>query len=1335
MSVTVNASLNVQLTEREHLLERPENYIRTVVTARLPNVVCMTRDGRLEQRKDRLINPGLVHLPVEIISNATDNAAKNGDVQRLQSALAKRGKRSVEDICKSSGALVEVELTPRSMAVKNYGAPFDIDFMHGDNSILIPEACFTRTKVGSNFDDDGKPRMGVGRNGIGAKLPLTYSKEFVLECVDVQRRRYFRLETRGNADPSRTIRRLWPDPIRVGDGMLRVPNGGNPPPDIAHLFTAQNARSYTRVYWVPDSEEGDLSQEAIADLGMQMNKGDMIIVRRMTPLSESEEVRMTVTAGGNDPYATPDGKTNVRLLSVPNMRLIRIVRTRQSVPGTALIFQGGSWIRDDEIDLVARYVLDFAVCGIPFILRRLWEDGQADERFVPPMDVLQYGTLMFGPEVPHYAFDWQSKDSQVSCSVAYFDTPNSAVQMGFVNGLWADQGLHMRAAHSALFGEVKKHPEIMKYAPNCDVGDFKRHVSTVVSCSGLNPKQEGQTKTDLTMISGKKSFTMTTTVNGKTVSIVPENVVSAICSGQRMWKAVSALMDAGRRIEIHELKATVGKRKVDGFLPANKEGPDAVLILTEGDSCKTYAAVMKNQQADSDRFGIMPMRGVPANLYGSTIAQLLGNALFASLVKVMGLDPEKTYDDQNDLKKLRYGSIVFMGDPDLDGFHIVAIMLANLLHYWPFLFSQRRVGALRTPVVRVYDRRQNVLARYYSDREYEEAVKSGSAPSGEVKRIKGLGSVDVGKLDRPGAELLDDVGHASVMWFHMTSDGHAALHDFFANGRSAERKVHITRLAGACTETAGLHVKSAECTIPSMGNAPLLQRDVSSYVEKELIQYCLGSLERAIPRAHDGLKDVQRKIMAWWLEHNQFGRTNSKRKVDQLAGTISEKQHYHHGPQSIGAAIKRMALEGFPGANNLGLLHSESNVGSKLNFPKDAAADRYAIVRGADWLKYAFHKHLYESIPRVVSDGDNIEPFWIPCDVPIALINGVNGISTGWRTYIPPCHPGSVIAWLRERASADLDGRMPNPPEVPFWYVGFRGTLQMVYGQQYAVVPPADADADADANADAGTETVSNAPDEEPITVCRTICARGVYELIDPPPKSPSSVVKMLVITEVPPETRLDDLTAAIQDMRDNGHVATFTYDTKHGIDYRLGMTASGLALGQEEVERRLKLVARYPLTMFNFLNSVGAPMNFATVYEYLEFFYGNIIDAYELGRQRMIAQLREKEDELLAKQRYIMACVNGTIKLGNMPRSELAAVMSTLKIPDSMTKTDGKDITPEGADEIGRIVTEKQAEIAKLESIRPAQMYYDNLVILEKELPKSPPPVRKTVDTWGPGI
>ena len=45
------------------------------------------------------------------------------------------------------------------------------------------------------------------------------------------------------------------------------------------------------------------------------------------------------------------------------------------------------------------------------------------------------------------------------------------------------------------------------------------------------------------------------------------------------------------------------------------------------------------------------MRGVPANLYGSTIAQLLGNALLRPLVKVMGLDPEKTYDDQNDLKK------------------------------------------------------------------------------------------------------------------------------------------------------------------------------------------------------------------------------------------------------------------------------------------------------------------------------------------------------------------------------------------------------------------------------------------------------------------------------------------------------------------------------------------------------------------------------------------------------------------------------------------------------------------------------------------------------------
>ena len=69
--------------------------------------------------------------------------------------------------------------------------------------------------------------------------------------------------------------------------------------------------------------------------------------------------------------------------------------------------------------------------------------------------------------------------------------------------------------------------------------------------------------------------------------------------------------------------------------------------------------------------------------------------------------------------------------------------------------------------------------------------------------------------------------------------------------------------------------------------------------------------------------------------------------------------------------------------------------------------------------------------------------------LPLVLVNGAEGIGTGWSTYIPNYDPREIVANLR----ALLAGG-PCGPMQP-WYNGFRGTIQEVpsktAGRSYAV--------------------------------------------------------------------------------------------------------------------------------------------------------------------------------------------------------------------------------------------------------------------------------------------
>ena len=73
MSKAVNVSVNIGLSDRDHALQRPEVNIGSVTSVE-QNKVYLDRDGSLKYGPV-FYNPGLVHLLLEIVSNASDNSA------------------------------------------------------------------------------------------------------------------------------------------------------------------------------------------------------------------------------------------------------------------------------------------------------------------------------------------------------------------------------------------------------------------------------------------------------------------------------------------------------------------------------------------------------------------------------------------------------------------------------------------------------------------------------------------------------------------------------------------------------------------------------------------------------------------------------------------------------------------------------------------------------------------------------------------------------------------------------------------------------------------------------------------------------------------------------------------------------------------------------------------------------------------------------------------------------------------------------------------------------------------------------------------------------------
>jgi DNA topoisomerase-2 len=467
--------------------------------------------------------------------------------------------------------------------------------------------------------------------------------------------------------------------------------------------------------------------------------------------------------------------------------------------------------------------------------------------------------------------------------------------------------------------------------------------------------------------------------------------------------------------EMKELKKTDGARKskitgIPKLDDANKAGTaqsgKCTLIVTEGDSAKTLA-VAGLSVVGRDHYGVFPLRGKCKNVRDSSVAQLTSNQEFNDLKKILGLQQGKEYTS---VSELRYGRLMIMTDADNDGSHIKGLIL-NMIHYfWPSLLKLNFVVSMVTPIIKAT--KGSETKSFYTDSAFRTWYGNGKA-GWRIKYYKGLGT----STSAEAREYFKKIQDLTVKFDvdTMTDDSIVLAFD---------KKKADARKSWLLESTA----KDADQLEVPYGDVK--QLDITDFVHKDLVNFSLADLKRSIAHVADGLKPSQRKVMYSCFQKN----LTAEMKVAQLAAYVAEKSAYHHGEVSLAETIVKLAND-YMGSNNINLLEPCGQFGTRLMGGKDASQTRYIFTKLTKEARKLFDPKDDAILNYLDDDGRSIEPdFYMPT-LPMVLVNGTEGIGTGFSCYVPPFNPDDI----KENIKRVLGGEELVPMKP--WFRGFKGKV------------------------------------------------------------------------------------------------------------------------------------------------------------------------------------------------------------------------------------------------------------------------------------------------------
>lgn len=583
-------------------------------------------------------------------------------------------------------------------------------------------------------------------------------------------------------------------------------------------------------------------------------------------------------------------------------------------------------------------------------------------------------------------------------------------QVSFVNGICTSKGgKHVEYIMNQI---IRKLCAYIKLKKKVDVkpNTIKEQLMLFLRCDIENPSFNSQTKDELG--TAASSFGSSCTVSDVFIEkIAKMGVMNAACALTEVKENKAAKKTDGTKT-----KSIRGIPKlIDANFAGTTKSGQCTLILCEGDSAKA-GIISGLSKEDRNIIGVYPMKGKIFNTRGETLKRISENKEIIEIKQILGLEAGKKYTRETASSTLRYNSVLFMTDQDLDGSHIKGLGLNLFQDQWNSLSTlDNFIGFMNTPILKAKKNGQELL--FYNDGEYKKWTNENDTKGWAIKYYKGLGT-------STSKEFKEYFANKKIVYF--THDGASSdniVDMVFNKKRTEERKEWLTNY-------------DRNSYLDTNDN----KVSYTDFVNKELIHFSKYDCERSIPNMMDGLKISLRKILYSAFKKN----LTSEIKVAQFSGYVSEHSGYHHGEASLNAAIVGMAQD-YVGSNNINLLMPNGQYGTRLQGGKDSASERYIFTQLNTITRYIYRKEDDAVLEYLKDDGFPVEPmFYVPI-IPMILVNGGKGIGTGFSTDILSYSVDNLISYLQRKLKGESTEDIVFRPQ----YKGFTGTCQEMEGRKY----------------------------------------------------------------------------------------------------------------------------------------------------------------------------------------------------------------------------------------------------------------------------------------------
>lgn len=812
------------------------------------------------------------------------------------------------------------------------------------------------------------------------------------------------------------------------------------------------------------------------------------------------------------------------------------------------------------------------------------EDDGGDEDFKDPADARKKkggkkadsGGLSGGGKLVPYVIEknerWQVV---VAVSDGQFD------QVSFVNSICTMRGgTHVNAVADMISGELLEaaNKKVKKEGMQIKPFQIKNYLWLFINSLIENPSFDSQTK--------------------ETLTTKPAQFGSKFDCNAAFMKKVAKLDIVGRVVAFVQAKAEAqanrkekaGVKSRSVHIPklvdalkassrSDRERSRCTLILTEGDSAKSLV-VSGMSVVGNDYYGVFPLRGKLLNVRDVSRTALTANKELANIRTIMGLT---LADKEPKVESLRYGHLMIMTDQDFDGSHIKGLLINYIHCCWPSLLREKGfLVEFITPIVRATKGKEAI--QFFTMAQYEEWKAKTPQTGWTIKYYKGLGS----STDADAKRYFRDIDRQQIDFAYTDKGDDDAIELAFSKKKVPERKEWMKRY------------------VPGT----FLDNDVEEvtykdFINKELILFSLEDCERSIPSVLDGFKPVQRKILYCCLARN----STREVKVCDLGGLVSSTTSYHHGDVSMNDTIVGLA-QSFVGSNNINILYPSGQFGTRRKGGKDHASARYIHTRLGDMARRIFHRDDDRILENLVDDGRKIEPRWYIPVLPMILVNGCDGIGTGWSTNVPCFNPRDIVNNLRHLLAGE-----PQEPLRP-WYRGWTG--EFIYDPK-----------------------------------SRSYETRGKWTRI---PGTTS-----IDITELPIKSWTEPYLKFLEELRQptEKRKEVFVQDfheipSNDRVHIQVDLTPEAFAKTDEQITKLLRLSGSISMNNLVAFNETGQLKLYSTPEEITESFFNVRMDMYHRRKQSLEASMEADLELLENKTRFILAVVNNEIELRNRKREDL---------------------------------------------------------------------------------